>query len=386
MWFFRTRTISSIAVIDIQSASVGVAYVYFSNDGVRSMCYSLRVPLEHRAGESEEAALERALHAALAQLATEGSPILHQHTGSGRVDRVIVSVSAPWQETVVQSYTETYPRPRTISKVMLEISTRDARALKEGSELIDEVILSVSLNGYEIPVPFGKQASRVEFTVLTSYMSKTLHATIHEQVRKTFHMHETSLISFAPVVFVALRDMYPFEKDFIVLSVSDTATDVAQSRANVLVATGTIPHGVCNFLEAGRVAERSAIQSIEDEGPETLTDLRNPLRNAVFATQPRTLEQEWIEEVKTLLEGFSRTIFLPKTVFLIAESGARDYIARTLLHSSARELWITSTGPTIIPLTPGALEKHIHFEQTKPDISLAMISLYDEKRFSAFGE
>ncbi len=384
MWFFSSKKTSSIAVIDIQSSSVGAAYVYFSKENIRTICYATRVEFDPRENEESEVTLERALSTALEQLTKEGSPELHRATGSGSVGRVIVSVSTPWQETTIQTHTITYPKPRTITKVMLEIAAKEKRELKEGTELIDEMILSVFLNGYEIPMPYGKEASRIEFTMLASFLPKVLHEAIHAQVRKTFHMNETSLVSFAPVAFVALRETYPFEKDFLILSVSDRVTDAAQCRASVLVAAGSVPHGVCNLLEAGRIAEKTTLRSEEVDTLETenVTSLSNQTRNTIFSSQPRKLQDEWVESIRIMLEGFSRTIFLPKTVFLVAESGVRDYIARVLGNSEARKLWLSDAGPTIISLTPEIFSKSIKFENVQLDITLAMIALYDEKRFA----
>jgi hypothetical protein len=385
MWFLKSKKRSSVVLIDIGSASVAGAYVHYTENELPTIYYTIRLPIEKGESEDMQTAMLRTLNEMGIQLIEKGAPALRRETGSGAVDSVLVSVSAPWQETKVRTETIHPDKPFIFNKRMLSEIVSSSASLPEGRISTGESVIATILNGYEIPNPLGKRATRAEVVILSSTLESKLTEDIRTRVRKWYHTHDITFVAFAPTTYAVLRDLYPHEKDFLILDVSGEGTDLAFVKAGLLVDVGTLPQGIHQLLDATRGAERMTID--EEAGnarmPSEQPGYISPDRNARFLARTETVKKEWINGLTELFKQFAQNHALPRTLFLLADSNARDYLRRSLDTDSLHSLWLSDEPLSLIAVLPEHFSPYVKARGTaENDIFLAILALYQSKQNS----
>lgn len=288
MAFLRSKkTQLSIVLIDIDSSSVGGALVHIESGSVPIIYYSVREFIEIKEHEEASEAMLRTLEEISSLLTTKGAPVLRQETGSGHVDQVFVSVGAPWQKTKVRIESISETKPFVFTQALLSEVVKKDKEVPEGYVKSGESVISTLLNGYEMPKPFGKKVTRAEMLILSSLLDKKVTEAVEKSLRKTYHTHALTLTAFAPVAYSVFRNIYPHERDFLVLEVSGEATDIAFIKHGLLVDVVTISHGV-NDLVRGASETRNT-----DE-----------------------VEKEWLANIQAALQETAVRHALPHTLFL----------------------------------------------------------------------
>jgi hypothetical protein len=362
----------SVALIDIGSASVGGAYVQYRDGEQPVIYYTARVAVEPREGESITDSMMRSLSFLDRLMVEEGAPTLRREVGSGHVEEVLVSVSAPWQETVITTTRIEERHPFTFTHHHLDLAGRGAPIGTDKVRSGRTVIASI-LNGYETSNPFGKRASRADLIVLTSTIDRTALKLIQAGLRKTFHTSAITVTAFAPVSYAVFRDLYPHQKDFVVLDVSGTGSDVAFVKRGLLADTHAIPYGLHDLSQALRKAGQRAHLGADD--------IIDPSANLSFAKEAEAIREVWLESLREAFASFSKNQALPRTVFLLADQDSRDYLKRLLEESKLRTLWLSDEPLTVLALSPANLAPFVKTRGLgEGDLYLAILALFASRR------
>lgn len=305
-------------------------------------------------------------------LIREGAPALRRETGSAQLDALLVSVAAPWQETTVRIESMASEQPFIFTKAMMsELAAKDAGET-ENRRSTGRSVISTLLNGYEVADPFNKKATRAELVVLSSSIDSAVADALEAAVRKTFHRHDADFVSFAPVSYAVFRDLYPHEKDYLILDVSGEGSDVALVKGGRLVDVGSVPTGVRALLSSAQ--QKRPARAAEREA------LLDPAHNAQFSSQVAEAEQAWLQELAGLLKTFAAKRALPRTLFLLADDDARDFLVRTLNTPVLHALWLSDEPLRIVPVLPAQLTAAVETKGTAlPDIFLAVLAAYSAK-------
>lgn len=369
LFSFRKKR-RSLALIDIGSASVGGAYADFTEGQQPVLYYTVRIPIELRAQETITGSMLRALSEVERFLIEEGAPALHRETGSGHIDSVLVSVGAPWQETTVETRSIQETKPFTFTRALLAEASANIDTLKEDRIDSGRTVIATILNGYETANPFGKHARRADLVVLSSTLEKSASKEILASLRHAFHTHNITLTAFAPAAYSVFRDLYPHQKDFIVLDVSGTATDAAFVKRGLLAGVRSVPHGIHELLEGGARAAMSGAQ-LPSIG------ILDPLRNTAFDAKARAVEETWLLGLREVFSEFAGRQALPRMLFLLADDNERDFLKRVLEKSELRTLWLSDEPLSIVPITPAHLAPYVKTRGiAEGDLFLAMLTLY----------
>ncbi|HEX5774423.1 MAG TPA: hypothetical protein VFY28_00455 [Candidatus Paceibacterota bacterium] len=383
----RKRT---IVLIDISSASVRGAYAHIEEGKPPTLYYTAYIPIEAGGGQSSESAdpaVADMLHA-LEQLATrlvrEGGPVLRAELGSAEVNGVFVSVGAPWQETSVRVESFRKQKPFVFTKAHLEEASKRNDASLAGRIESGEAVIGIMLNGYETAKPFGKRVSRADLVILSSSLAADAARSIERTLRKTYHAHHLRMTAFAPVAYEILRDLYPHQRDFLILDVAGTATDIAFVKAGMLVDVQSIDLGVHDLLRAAR---SSGIGGVGMAGIRDSDRIIDPVRNAQFASRMTEVQSAWIGNLKTALVDFGQRHPLPRKLFLLADGDARDFLRRLLDTDSLRSLWLTDEPLRIIPVLAEQFTSSVVSRGTASgDAYIAMLALYYARRVAHLEE
>ncbi len=374
------KKVTNVALVDIHSSSIGAAYVTYPVEGPPTMVYSVRVPLETHATEPLMEALTRTLALALSQLITEGAPVLRTHSGSGHVDSVMAAVAAPWQTSQVVSRVVEHDKPFLFTKLVLDAAIKKEPVVAaEGMTRVNDLLIATLLNGYEIGNPFGKRAKRAELILLSSSISTDVMELTTRAIRKALHQHTVSIQAFLPEAYVAMRDLYPQQRDFLMLDVGGEATDILVAKHGLLVSLLGVGHGVNEISRATRAGGVSS----PTVPVEASVNLINENRNTSFASKVEEAERAWLGEMQAALADVAKQEPLPRTIFLLADESVREFLHRLLDVPQLRTLWLTEEALAILPI---ASEQFIPFFAAENadglDASLALLALAARDRLA----
>ncbi len=371
MGLFST-TSKGVILIDIGSASVAGAWMYQKKGEAPVICYSTRIDIEVRTDEKVEQSMLRTLEAVCIQLVREGAPAYSREVGHGKIEIVLASVAAPWQDTSIHTVVLSETHPFVFTRALMQ-KTVTGKPPTPDRIISDTSVISTVLNGYETEQPWGKRAHKAELTVLTSTLDKAVAKSITTELRRAFHSHHIELAAFAPVAYAVLSNLYPLQKEYVLLDVSGSATDALIVKKGVLAGVATIPQGVHDLLKAGRGAARGVpgVSAIDQN------------RNATFGPKVAAAEALWLEGVKGMLANFASEHPLPQTVFLLADEDARDFLKRLIDESTLRTLWLSEEPLSVIALTPEHTTSVVRARgMAEGDIFLSMLALFYQDRLS----
>lgn len=223
MGLFGSTTRAAV-LLDIGSASVGGGLIYYKEGETPVMCFSTRSEVVVSGDISVTDAMLQCLEDVCALLVREGLPTLRRSCTNAHIDLVLASVAGPWQETHVRTVSIQDTHPFTFTRALMEKAVKED-APKTGRIVTDTSVISTVLNGYHTDMPYGKHATHAELTVLTSTIDRFAAKEVTRIVRSAFHTHRFELTTFVPVSYAVISDLYPAQKDFMVLDVTGTTTD-----------------------------------------------------------------------------------------------------------------------------------------------------------------
>lgn len=359
------RTPKTVALIDIGSSSIGGGYATLGKDGTPRLHYATRVPIELHERPMIALDMLKALGMLGNKLINEGAPQLRKVLGSGKVDTVLASIGSPWQETSVRSEIVEKIKPFTFTKAIMNEALANGAKVPEGRVPSGELVVATLLNGYETKNPFGKRAQRAELVVLSSTIDRSMAEGMRDVFGHLYHTRDIEVSAFAPIAYSVLRDLYPHEKDFLVMHVSGEATDLALVKRGILVDVASITCGVNGLERAARKGE-----------PLSMTANGDPAPKVPRAPQNDSAKKEWLDSLANCLKDFSKRRALPRTVFLLADEEARAYLTKILDDQMLHSLWLSDEPLTIIPSLPQHLSDRITCDEgCEKDLFISMLAL-----------
>lgn len=292
---------TSVALIDINSSSVAGALARLEEGKPPMLCYTLRVPYEVASSDIEPltAAALRALETVGERLVREGAPALRAAVGEGSVDRVLVSLGSPWQKASVETKKVQENDPFTYSR-SFAVDMLGGNEEVAGQSITRTVIATL-LNGYLTAEPYGKTVKRVETIVLSTSLDEGIMGSVDEVLRKCFHTRDLSYVSFVETSFRSFQDLYPHERDFLLLMITGEATEVVSVKRGHLTDIGGISCGARKFTSGKACADN----------------------------------------LSGLLREFATRHALPRTIFILAEGDSGEAAKEALNDPSLHALWLS---------------------------------------------
>jgi|CXWL01.1.fsa_nt_gi hypothetical protein len=336
-FFQKEKQGESIILIDIGADGVAGAYVRYEGSEQPTLLYARRLPIEVRTDEVHERAMLRALNLLGQDLISEGAPILLRATGSGSATTILVSVDAPWQETLVRTENFEAAEPFLFTKNLVEKRLEETTHKSDEKLLVDESIISTTLNGYETHNPYGNKIHRASIIVLTSFIEEKVANNITTALRSLFHTTHILPITGSSLRYQALRILFPHEDEAIILD----------ATANSLIAVGLVRKGVF----------------------------------ALLVQVPIPSGKEWVLMVKEELGEVAKTYQLPRTIFLLAREPEILSLKETLDKADFSSLWLSDNPPKIVSVLQSHVSAMIRQTTASPvDIVLLLMALFWQKR------
>lgn len=334
---FGAKRAESVVLVDINANSVAGAYARYEEKGAPTLLYARRVPIGTETSEPDARTMLRALAELGNALTHEGASALIRAAGDGRVHRVLVSMSAPWQKVVLHTEQFEQKVPFVFTKHLIDAALKKLNAPPVGEVLSDASVIGTTLNGYETHNPYGKRAHRASLIMLASFADERMIRDIQKLFRSVYHGTHVSFIANNSLRYQAVRFLFPHERDALILDVAPRLTSVA-------------------IVRGGFMVDRAEV--------------------AVQASESSLWPQKVYEALARLAEKFP----LPRTLFLLAE--APEVLALREAFDSAHlgTLWLSDSPPKLIPILQSHIGESVRsLSENAPDLNLLLMAYFDAK-------
>lgn len=370
---FGAKKQSIALTIDIGSTSIGGAFVVFKDGETPLMPYMVRESIDFPDEKRSPVCMVRALETVMNALDEQGLPALSRTARTHHVDRVFVSLSSPWQDIRVETKVIADGKPFVFSREMLANAVRGRASLADERKELQVEVTATLLNGYQTDSPFGKRAERAEILLLSSSMDGETMGLVN-RATKRFGARQGTLISpLQSLAHAVLRAQYPHDKDFLLMVVSDEATDVLFAHHGIIMDATSIGIGLARINRSRKETMRTLRVN---EGPTETSD------EAVTITPED--EGAWAGLVTDALKEFATRHALPRMVFLVTNDGSADSLKRLLDTPQMHALWLSDEPLTIIPVVTKLLSSFIHHQgSADADVMLDLVTLFAELKLKS---
>jgi hypothetical protein len=272
------------------------------------------------------------------------------------------------------------PDAFAFSHAVLKEALQKVASVPAGRVLAEETVIATLLNGYETNDPFGKRVNRADLVVLSSTLDGQAAEIVTRTLRSTYHTHAIRLTAFAPVAYAVFRDVYPHEKEYLILDVTGEASDLTLVKRGLLSGIVSTTHGLADMLRAADRAPLQVSAPAEALVPSTEVPL-GPAGDPRALSRIEAAKADWLAGLKDALSSLAKGQALPRTLFLLAPEGSSDFLKSVLDGGPFRSLWLSDEPLTVIPVLPEHFAPYVQTRgEATGDSVLAMLALFQNKR------
>ena len=385
-------------IFDIGNASIGGSLVLLSRHNHPKVVYTVRKEMNMQTSANITrmvSYLEATLNAVVDDIRKNG--IVHltfTRRGMLTPKTAFCFFSAPWYAAHIRRSAFVSKESITVSSRTLEELLEKEVVLAEESQadaylragarendvtLLEKEIVHIALNGYPQENPFGKKAKDIEALFYISVVPSKISQLVEMVVRRSFDVKNIHFGSFALVFWNGVRDMWPKEKDYLLLDVSGELTELVLVHGGVLTETATFPKGRNFFVRtimehlSTSAHEASSLLNLYIEGK------AGPGAGEQIGQALRSAEKEWGEDMKGLLSGLSDGLFLPWSLFLTADDPFARWLGDVLKDPTATMGSSFGKPFTIHVLDDHTLSRFTDAPRAAHDNFLFLCSLFAQK-------
>lgn len=366
-FFTRLKQDESLALlVDIGSASVGAALARLEPGKAPHILSTAREDIPFQETLSSARFLSGMLHAlerALKKLQT-------QNKGYGVPSHTFCTFSSPWlmlkNRKLRISRTGSFQVTEKNLNAFLDEDIELLKGELKGTlpptdiEIIEKKIIEIKLNGYEIKNPYGQMTHQVEALAIVSLSSKRVIAGVERIIGRYFHAPSVSFGSFPVAAFSTIRDMFPMEKNFLLVDITGETTDISLVVDDLLGGTTSFSRGKNFFVREISAGEHTL-------HAEAVTLLGMFLRDALEGKKRDNIgsivaqsKDKWVSHFEKSLASFTNIGPLPRKVFFTADADMAGFF--TGLINTIRPESLMGEGFETLYLDQLIMTKFVTFE------------------------
>ncbi len=275
-------------------------------------------------------------------------------------------LSSPWMVCQARTLSLPFERDTKVSRAKITSILDDERSRMAPSadgptEIIEEKIFEVRLNGYPVAAWQDKPARELEISYALGVAGTSSLAHFQEACRRVVGPRRVQFHSSLLLQYVALRETLPERMSYTLIHVHGELTDVV-----------LVDHGACSFFGSYPFGIRSAVRTIaegakgDEEAADSLLSLYTEKRledksAAQSADVMKKASDKWIAQFKDILkQGQAESRQSPDTI--IAARFHEQFFAdsfRTAYPSSRVELLALDSVLSRVDYGSGSLHQRI---------------------------
>ncbi len=368
-----------VLIVDIGSASVGVAIATLSREGTPLIHMVAREDMvfqEELNTSRFRKSLTDALSKVMNQLVPVHMPEIIKKTGLSLPVRAYVVFSSPWHASETRTVSSAQDTPFRMTEEMMErIVKREIDSFERtglpaqigGAFSVSEKhVMRVALNGYETKEPFGKEARTLDLGIFLSVIPQPVLDDVKGAIEKSYAISKYSFHSFPFVVFDVVRGFATAPDQFLIIDVGGEVTDVSLVADRVLLETATFPVGkrtiLRNLSRALQTTPDEALSLIRLTDEKRLSETHtNRIGNALSDTGGL-----WVSAFEKTLRGIADHAPIPSALFLSADDDLLPYFGSLVKRESFAQFTMTDEPFSIFLLSSAILHDICRFDRSSP--------------------
>ncbi len=372
---FRKSEKKTVAIFDIGNGSIGFAVVELSRNNLPNILYSYREPITFLPDSTNARLLDSMLKLLKSVSAHVQKQVWNQYHRHVRDAYCIFA--APWfvadtRVVKVEKEEPFFVSRNTVDDILKKDEQQYIASLKEGDyenifginlHMIEKKIIHTRLNGYEVGDFLNKNARQLEIMLFSSFMADTIPKKVEDVINQYFHFRTINFNSYALASWLAMREIFPHEQDFIFLDISAEMTDIMLVEKGVVVETDSFA-----------IARSSILRSIVDKlavPPEVAVSFLNLYnKRAVeqkFAAKidicVKEVQKKWWLQFIEALKTFENYQLMPKKIFITADTDVAPLFAEALKQEVPAELELPEHMFEVVYLGSETAEHLVHKQQ-----------------------
>lgn len=331
----------NILVFNIGSGSVAGGIIKFTaKPGVHTVYYHQEEiknkPKSNMA--SPLLALEQALSKLTAKIQQEGLKklnILKTKKQPLPIDSIFYLFSSPWSisQTNTIKLSEIKPfkiTPEFLQQTITKHQHKLTASISKHGSIIETKVVQMKVNGYETQKIENKSTKSLELSIFSTVVPAEVIDRVNEVICKTFVCKQSHYHSLSLALFSTIRDLYPHKSDYIQINIGENITDISVIKDGVIHGEASFPMGRNYFIRELMIklgmneAIASSTLNMYGEGK------MDPLANTISNQEIEKIMSNWMTKVSDILKNFGGKIYLPDTIFFLADTKFISFLKNKL--------------------------------------------------------
>ena len=354
MWPFSRSNKSTYLVIDLGSASIGVACVVTEPNKEPMIVAHSRIPLAVQSQIEPSSFLKMMmsyLSQALDRVTKKAGKRLRSLNAPTTYEAVFCVFSSPWYATSVHELTEEFDTPRLISSSLVTSLVHDAYGVfvdtdqyvfdRERFEseplVIEQELIEITLNGYRVSRPYGKTAEHIDMLVFVSAIPNRVADRVERTVGEYVDISNITFRTQPTVSHYAFREIYEAVQHAQTVMIGGEHTEIVAIEYGVPVAVYSFPLGFNEIVrKAGdklTTGNELALSLLSLHGTDHLDDdLKKQLKDAVS-----DVAHNWAEQCDAILQKIDDQNGLVSKTYLVAPETIYETFADVIRHAPSEK-------------------------------------------------
>jgi hypothetical protein len=327
--FKRKKKEETVAIFDIGSGSVGGAIVHFPTEEneLPIIIKTVRTEIDYI---NEKLSVILFTKNMLKALGITAEALYH--TKAGAPDRIICVIASPWYSSETRIIKMSKESPFIFTEKMAEELlqkeiksitlnyNKKTKTLYNELEIMEQHIMDVSLNGYQVESPIGMHTKSVEMNMIVSFSQKFFLDKIRKEISKTFHAIPVSFSSFIVASYFAVRDKYISPDSYLLVDVGGEMTEVGVVLKGILKASLSFPFGKKTFFKYMCTKLEVELRDAQELFNLYISGNLSAEKKKKIEPLFKSIENSWSESFRQSIGNLPHVLALPGTIFLTADS------------------------------------------------------------------
>ncbi|MBI3633131.1 MAG: hypothetical protein HY226_02460 [Candidatus Vogelbacteria bacterium] len=374
-----------VLVVDIGSGSAGLALVFLKKGSAPTIKYSIRQDIPFQKVPSAGRLLYltlKSLRALVLQYQRDGNP------NPDKIDCYLSSHLLISQTRIVKLQFDT---PRRINRSLIDsmingelvlFKSENATKYKERSVVVDNKLMSVKLNGYNVDDIDSRSVKELELAVFFTLVSESIDIAIRHTIADCFHHANLETHSFLFSSFSVYRDLFKENKDFVFIDIGGEVTDISLVKDGILESSSSFSSGKNNLIR--QVTKRfgderllaDSVLNIYSEGG--MNERFKELLRPVFDDFGR----EWSNKLKFAIDKLASNKRLPDIFYILSDADVAALFQTMLASTDLSGKLLLNKSPDIKTIINKDFERfYLHGNNVVSDVFLTMGALFSNKIF-----
>lgn len=336
-FLFSSKNNKTIAIFDIGSGSIGGAIVKIGSSSNPVILTSVREDIILK-NEVDQSSL---ISQMIKTLHKTASNLLYMKMAP--VDEIFCVLSSPWylSENKIINFTKKNKKFIFTKKIANKILQEEISGIVkshndryniidndyDSSDVIEQHVLSVKLDGKDELSPIGKTCKEILFELIVSFSPKSCILGIKNSLGLIFHDKKVSFLSFTSATHLVLRDKLLKNNSYIIIDVAGEVTDISIISDGILSQMVSLPFGRNKLFR-----EISNKLNIDLREAKEIFKLYS--RDNIFDGQKSKISPVVYSVISKLKEDFNKVILeipninknIPKNIFITADDDIKNFM------------------------------------------------------------